>query len=73
MISVTRADMNHCGKMPDAPRELNTSMRDGRMESRHHIMSLKVIGLMSHDLAAELRMHSSTVDYGTSSNEKKLQ
>ena len=32
---MTRADLKHCGKMPDAREELNRSVREGRIESRH--------------------------------------
>ena len=46
--------MNHCGKMPDAREELNRSVREGKMESRHSIKSLEGMGSSSHDLGAEL-------------------
>ena len=59
---MTRADLKHCGKMPDASEELNRSAREGRIESRHSIKSLDGIGSSSHDLGAELRMHSFTVN-----------
>ena len=58
--------------MPDAREELNRSVREGRMESRHSIKSLKGMGSRSHDLGAELRMHSLTVDCDTFSNEEKV-
>ena len=64
-IGVKRADLKHCGKMPDAGEELNSSVREGRIESRHSIKSLEVMGSRSHDLGAELRMHSFTVNYET--------
>ena len=64
--------MNHCGKMPDAREELNRSMREGRIESRHSIKSLEGMGSSSHDLGAELRMHSFTVNCDTFSNEEKV-
>ena len=41
---MTRADLRHCGKMPDARKELNRSVREGRMESRHSIKSLEGVG-----------------------------
>ena len=47
-------------------------MREGRIESRHSIMSLEGMGLSSHDLGAELRMHSFTVNCDTFSNEEKV-
>ena len=47
--------------MPDAREELNRSVREGRIESIHYIKSLEWIGSMSHDVGAELRMHSFTV------------
>ena len=58
--------------MPDAREELNRSVREGRIESRHSIKSLEGIGSGSHDLGAELRMHSFTVDCNTFSNEEKV-
>ena len=32
-----RADLKHCGKIPDAREELNRSVREGRIENRHYI------------------------------------
>ena len=58
--------------MPDAREELNRSMREGRIESRHSIKSLEGMGSSSHDLGAELRMHSFTVNCDTFSNGKKI-
>ena len=69
---MTRADLKHCGKMPDAREELNRSVREGRIESRHSIKSLEGMGSSSCDLGAELSMHSSTVNYDTFSNEEKV-
>ena len=37
---MTRADLGHYGKMPDAREELNRSEREGRIESKHSIKSL---------------------------------
>ena len=54
IIGVTRADSKHCGKMPDAREELNRSVKEGRIESRHSIKSLEEMGSRSHDLGAEL-------------------
>ena len=51
---MTRADLKHCGKIPDAREELNRSLREGRIESRHSINSLEGMGSSSHDLGAEL-------------------
>ena len=59
---MTRADLKHCGKIPDAREELNRSVREGRIESRHSIKSLEGMGSSLHDLGAELRMHSFTVN-----------
>ena len=59
---MTRADLKHCGKMLDVREELNRSVREGRIESRHSIKSLERMGSRSHDLGTELRMHSFTVD-----------
>ena len=67
-----RADLKHCGKIPDAREELNRSMREGRIEFIHSTKSLEGMGSSSHDLGAELRMHSFTVNCGTFSNEKKV-
>ena len=69
---MTRADLKHCRKMPDAREEVNRSVREGRIESRHSIKSLEGIGSRSHDLGAELRMHIFTVNCDTSSNEEKV-
>ena len=65
---MTRADLKHCGKMPDAREELNRSMRDGKIVSRHHRKSLEGMGSSSYDLGAEVRMHSFTVKCDTFSN-----
>ena len=58
--------------MPDAREELNRSVREGRMESKHFIKSLERMVSRSHDLGAELRMNSLTVDCDTFSNEEKV-
>ena len=47
---MTRADLKHCGKMPDAIEELNRSVIEGKIESRHSINSLEGVGSSSHDL-----------------------
>ena len=67
-----RADLKHCGKIPEAKEELNRSVREGRIESRHSIKSLEGMGSSSHDLEAELRMHSFTINCETFSNEEKV-
>ena len=69
---MTRADLKHCGKMPDARVELNRTVREGKIESRHSIKSLKEMGSSSHDLGAEIRMHYFTVNCDTFSNEEKV-
>ena len=69
---MTRADLKHYGKMPGAREELNRSVREGRIQSRHFIKSLEGMGSSSHDLGAELRMHSFTVNCETFSNEEKV-
>ena len=46
---MTRADLKHCGKMPDAREELNRSVREWRVESRHSNKSLEGKGSSSHD------------------------
>ena len=58
--------------MPDAREELNRSVREWRMESIHSIQSLEGMGSRSHNLGAELRMHSFTVNCYTFSNEEKV-
>ena len=58
--------------MPDAREELNRSVREWRMESRHSIKSFNGMGSSSHDLGAELRMHSFTVNCDTFSSEEKV-
>ena len=67
---MTRADLKHCGKIPEARQELNRSVREGRIESRRSIKSLEGMGSRSHDLGAVLRMHSFTVNCDTFSNEE---
>ena len=69
---MTIVDLKHCGKMPDAREELNRSVREGRIESRHSIKSMEGMGSRSHDLEAALRMHSFTVNCDTFSNEEKV-
>ena len=69
---MTRADLKHCGKIPDARDELNRSVREGRIESRHSIKSFEGMGSSSQDLGAELRMHSFTVNCDTFSDEEKF-
>ena len=69
-IGVTRADLKNCGIMPDAIEELNRSVREGRMKSRHSTKSFEGMGSRSHDSGAELRMDSFTFD--TFSNEEKV-
>ena len=69
---MTRADLKHCGKMPDAREELNRSVRDGSIESRHSTKSLDGMASRSHDIRAELRMHSFSVECDTFSNEEKV-
>ena len=69
---MTRADLKHCGKMPDAKEDLNRLVREGRIESRHSIKSLEGIGSSSHNLGAEIRMHYFIVNCDTFSNEEKV-
>ena len=69
---MTRADLKHCGKMPDAREELNRSVREGRIKSRHYIKSLEGMESRSCELGAELRMHTFTVNCETFSNEEKV-
>ena len=47
-------------------------MIEGRIEPRHCIKSLEGIGSISHDLGAEIRMHSLTVDCDTFSIEEQF-
>ena len=58
--------------MPDARKELNRSVRKGRIESIHSIKSLEGVGSSTHDLGAEIIMHSFTVNCDTFSNEEKV-
>ena len=67
-----RAYLKHCGKMPDARKKLNRSVREGRIESIHSIKSLEGMGSRSLDLGAELRMHSFIVNCDIFSNEEKV-
>ena len=47
-------------------------MREGRIESRYSVKSLEGLGSSSHDIGAEIRMHSFTVNCDTFSNEEKV-
>ena len=67
--AMLKADLKHCGKMPDASEELDISVREGRIESKHYIKSLEWMESSSHDLGAEIKIHSFTVNCGTYSNE----
>ena len=58
--------------MPGAREEMNRSVREGTIESRHSIKCLEGIGSRSHDSGAELRMHSFIVCCDTFSNEEKV-
>ena len=69
---MTRADLKHCGKIPDAREELTRSVREGRIESRHSIKSFEEMGSSSNDIGEESRMHSFTVNCDTFSNEEKV-
>ena len=69
---MTRADLKHCGKIPDAREELNRSVREGRIESKYSIKCLEGMESSSHDLGAEFKMHSFTVNCDTFSNEQKV-
>ena len=69
---MTRADLKHCWNIPDAREELNRSVREGRIESIHSTKSLEGMRSSSHDLGAELRMHSFTVNCDTFSIEENV-
>ena len=56
----------------DAREEMNRSVREGRIESRHSIESLEGLRSRSYDLGAELLMHSFTVNRDTFSNEENV-
>ena len=47
MAGETMHDLKHCGKMPDTREELNRSVREGGIESRHSIKSLEGMGSTS--------------------------
>ena len=59
-------------EMSDAREELNRSVREGRIESRHSIKSLEGMRSRLHDIGEELRMHSFTVNCDSFSNEEKV-
>ena len=69
---------NRCDKscfkawLEDAMEELNRSVREWIIESRHYIKSLEGMGSRSHDLGTELSMHSFTVICDTFCNEEKV-
>ena len=52
---MSRADLKHSVKMPDAKEELNRSVREGIIESGHSTKSLEGMGSSSHDLGSEMR------------------
>ena len=58
--------------MPDTREDLNRSVREGRIESRHSVKSFEGMGSRTRDIGAELRMHSFTVNCDTLSNEEKV-
>ena len=66
---MTRDDLKHCGKMPDAREDLIRSVREGRIVSRHSIKSLEGMGSSSDNIGAEIRMNSFTVNCDTFSSE----
>ena len=66
------ADLKHCGKMPDARKELNRSVGEGRIEPRISVNSLERMGSRSHDLGAEIGMHSLTVNCDTFPDEENV-
>ena len=49
---MTRADLKHCGKIPEAREDLNRSVREWRIESRQSIKSLEGMGSSSHRIMA---------------------
>ena len=69
---MTRVDLKHCWKMPDAREALNRSVREGRIDYRHSIKSLEGMELRSHDLGAQLRMHYFTVKCDTFATKEKV-
>ena len=62
---MTRADWKHFGKNQHAIDELNRSVGEWRIEWRHSIRSLEGMGSRPHDIGAELRMLSFTVNSDT--------
>ena len=70
---MTTAELKNFGKMSDAREELNRSVREGIIESRHSIKSLEGMGSSSHELGAEISMHYLTVSCDTFLMKKKLQ
>ena len=48
-MGVTRADLKHCGNMPDVREGLNRSVREGRIESRHSINNNNVFFIFYND------------------------
>ena len=67
-----RADLKHCGKMPDAREDLNCSVGEGIIESRYSIKSMEGMRSWSRDFWAGLRMYSFSVNCDTFSNEEKV-
>ena len=67
---MTRADLKHCGKMPNEREDLNRSVREWIMDSRHSIKSPEGMRSISHDFGAELRMRSFTLNCDSFSSEE---
>ena len=59
--------------MPDARDELNRSVREGTIESRHYIKSLEWMGSSPLDLGAELKCILSLLIVTLFQMKKKLQ
>ena len=69
-IGMTRADLRHCGKMPNEREELNRSVREWIIDTRHSTKSPEGMRSSSHAFGAELRMHSFTLNCDCFSSEE---
>ena len=68
---MTRDDLKHFVKMPDARKQLNRSVREERIESRDSTQNLEGMESRTQYVVKSI-MHFLTVDYDTFSNKEKV-
>ena len=67
---MSTVDLKHCDKISEVIEELNISVTEGIIDSRHLSKSLEGMKSRLHGLGREVRMHLLTVGCDTFSNEK---